>query len=251
MQSIIRCLQLLYGRWECIPILCGYYYHVCNRCLSTSALALDFLTSAEDDRLFMGVGQGCTAAPPAFNALSTLMINAYKRLGNDMVFQSSWSEIFATLAAILYVDDTDLLYRCPSVDMSVEDFVHDIQRRVNHWGNIVHASGGHIKHTKSSWFLTVFNFANGLAKPLKHSSSSPPTLTIPQPNAEDISIPLHNEDHSSKALGVFSGPSNSGQGHVDAMKEKGLGWGCSVMCSPLHNDEVWHSLECQVYPSIY
>ena len=44
------------------------------------------------------------------------------------------------------MDDTELLYRCTCVDMTLalEDFVSDFQRRVNDWVHIVHASGGHI-----------------------------------------------------------------------------------------------------------
>eukprot|EP00984_Skeletonema_dohrnii_P032634 scaffold27078_cov77-Skeletonema_dohrnii-CCMP3373.AAC.6 len=57
----------------------------------------------------MGIGQGCTPAPPGFNAVSTLLINAYKKMGHDLEFRAGWSDVVASLAAILYVDDTDLL----------------------------------------------------------------------------------------------------------------------------------------------
>ena len=96
MQSTIKCLRKLCGPWECTLIQWSFFYLAYNRCLSISGLdlTLPLMPSAEDDHPFNYVG--CTAAPPA-NAISTLMINANKRLGNDLVFQSSWSEILPLL----------------------------------------------------------------------------------------------------------------------------------------------------------
>ena len=39
----------------------------------------------------------------------------------------------ASLAAILYVDDTDLLYRIAQLDMTDEEFVAQLQVAVNDW----------------------------------------------------------------------------------------------------------------------
>jgi len=41
----------------------------------------------------MGLGQGATSAPPAFNAQSTLMINGYKALGHGADLISAWKGI--------------------------------------------------------------------------------------------------------------------------------------------------------------
>ena len=50
-----------------------------------------------------------------------------QRLGHDLEFRSGWFDIVASLAAILYVDDTDLLYRIANLDMTDEDFVSNLQ----------------------------------------------------------------------------------------------------------------------------
>ena len=60
---------------------------------------------------FFGLGQGAGMAPAAFTAVSTLMINAYKRQGYGCQYTSCVSQTIFFLAAILYVDDTDLLLR--------------------------------------------------------------------------------------------------------------------------------------------
>ena len=56
-----------------------------------------------------GLGQGNGMAPSGFSAVSTLMIETYKRLGHASEFCGDWSGILFILAAIIYVDDTDLL----------------------------------------------------------------------------------------------------------------------------------------------
>ena len=159
-----------------------------------------------------------------FSAMSTMMINAH-------------------------MDDTDLLYRCSSVDMSVEEFVAGLQRAVDQWMHLVHASGVHVKQSKSFWYLTIFKFLNGVATPAPaRLDPSRLGLTIPQP-----AIPLQRYTHSSKSLGVRSGPSNNCVGQVDAMKEKGLEYAATakVGSSPLRHREGWHSLNLQAYPSIF
>jgi len=58
----------------------------------------------------MGLGQGNGAAPPGFLAVSTLMINVYRRLGHGTEFVCAWSRDALMLAAVLYVDNSDLLH---------------------------------------------------------------------------------------------------------------------------------------------
>ncbi|KAL3803357.1 hypothetical protein HJC23_009321 [Cyclotella cryptica] len=64
---------------------------------------------------YMGLAQGSGAAPAAWTAISTVMVEAYKAKGFGAYFKSGWSCLLLTLAALLYVDDTDLLH------MSQED----------------------------------------------------------------------------------------------------------------------------------
>ena len=138
----------------------------------------------------------------AFNAVATLLINAYKKMGHDLVFRSGWSDVVVSLAAIaiLCVDDTDLLYRIAQLDMTDEEFVTQLQVAVNHWVYLVQASGsgGHIKRAKSFWYITLFDFVNGVATPRRLPSMSSLKLF-----KFKILITL-------PSLGVFSSPSNAG-----------------------------------------
>jgi hypothetical protein len=82
-------------------------------------------------------------APSGFSAVSTLMIEAYKRLGHASEFCGAWSGILFILAAIIYVDDTDLLLVGRSRDMHVDEFFQQTQSAVMDWDFIVQATGGY------------------------------------------------------------------------------------------------------------
>jgi hypothetical protein len=59
--------------------------------------------------LYSGLGQGSGASPPAFMG-SLLIENAYCRMGHGARIRSSYVSRLFFLAAIMYVDDTDLLH---------------------------------------------------------------------------------------------------------------------------------------------
>ncbi len=58
----------------------------------------------------MGLGQGNGAAPLSFLAVCTLMINVYPNLGQGVTFIRAWAQDAFTLAAVLFIDDSDLFH---------------------------------------------------------------------------------------------------------------------------------------------
>jgi hypothetical protein len=57
-----------------------------------------------------GLGQGSGASPPAFMALSSLIVNAYRQMGHGTRVHSLYGSRVFILAAVMYVDDTNLLH---------------------------------------------------------------------------------------------------------------------------------------------
>ena len=76
-----------------------------------------------EDAPYMGLTQGSGASPAAWTAISTLIVSAYKAKGHGALFISAWSGIVLGLAALLYVDDTDLLHMAELGDTQAERFV--------------------------------------------------------------------------------------------------------------------------------
>ena len=76
------------------------------------------------------------------------MINAYKEMGNSCVYTSCFTGAVFVLAAIIYVDDTDLLLCAQDPDAPDEVFFQAIQKAINDWAMIVMATGGSLKPSK-------------------------------------------------------------------------------------------------------
>jgi hypothetical protein len=58
----------------------------------------------------LGLGQGSGTSPPGFQALNSLIINAYQHMGHGVKIRSSYALRLFHLTAVMYVDDTDLLH---------------------------------------------------------------------------------------------------------------------------------------------
>ena len=95
----------------------------------------------------MGLGQGNGAAPPGVLAVCRLMINVYRRLGHGIEFLGTWSRDAFMLAAVLYIDDSDLLHMVKGYPTNAE-FLALVQSATDDWAGLVHASGGSLKSQK-------------------------------------------------------------------------------------------------------
>ena len=89
---------------------------------------------------FMGIGQGAGSSPGGFSTISTLMISAYKSKGHGCQLHAIWTTLALMLAAILFVDDSDLLHRGRSASVSDNEFFDQIQHAVMTWGGLVQAT---------------------------------------------------------------------------------------------------------------
>jgi hypothetical protein len=70
-----------------------------------------------------GYGQGNTASGPGFAALSSLIVNAYLHDGYGAQIYSSHYKQLLLLAAIMYVDDTDLIHWSRTLVYNPEELI--------------------------------------------------------------------------------------------------------------------------------
>jgi hypothetical protein len=199
---------------------------------------------------YMGLTQGSGASPAAWTAISTLIVSAYKEKGYGGTFVSAWSGIFLLLAALLYVDDTDLLHSPPSRNTTEAAFVTRVQLATYYWAKLLQATGGNLKPPKCYWYLMSYQFNQGIAtlKPLRDIKQH--RLLIPQPGSEDVEITLKDPYTASEVLGIWSSPSSTGTAHLRHMLSKGWKWSKRVISSGLTPAEVWHSFRTQAVPAV-
>jgi hypothetical protein len=79
----------------------------------------------------MGLRQGSGAAPIGMQSMITLVDNAYKRLGHGMNAKFLLADRICLLAAIIYVDDRDLLHWAKFYGVSDDAFMDEIQKGVH------------------------------------------------------------------------------------------------------------------------
>ena len=108
-----------------------------------------------------GLGQGSCSAPASWTGVSTLIVNAYRNSNFGVTMRGAWSGISLDLAAILYVDDTDLLHLSSIPAQSTEQFVLEVQKATWFWGLLLQATGGSLKQSKCFWYLLSHHFPRG------------------------------------------------------------------------------------------
>ncbi len=98
-----------------------------------------------------GLGQGSGASPPAFLALSSLIVNAYHHLGHGAKICYSYAGRLFYLSAIMYVNDTDLLQWPDSAHLNPDNLIAYVQQATMDYGHHAQACGGILKE-KSAWY---------------------------------------------------------------------------------------------------
>ena len=172
---------------------------------------------------YMGLVQGSGAASAAWTAISTVMLAAYKSRHYGAYFVSAWSGICLRIAALLYVDDTDLLHMCTGFT-SDEVFFQKVQTATRYWACLLQATGGNLKPEKCYWYFLSYKFIQGKAilKSLKEIDHY--KLKIPQPGTTDVVIELKDPMKAYEVLGVWACPSGVGTAQLDHMMGKGHKW---------------------------
>ncbi len=92
-----------------------------------------------------GYGQGNAASAPGFTGLSSLIVKAYHRDGYGAQIYSSYYKGLLLLAAIMYVDDTDLIHWSRTLDCNPEELIPAAQTATYAWGGLAIATGAAMK----------------------------------------------------------------------------------------------------------
>ncbi len=115
-----------------------------------------------EDRM-QGFGKGNAAAGPGFLAISVQIVNAYLRDGHGSQTLTSYSHCLLTLAAILYVDNTDMIHATPSVSATAQELISHTQDATNTWGGLAITTGAALKPEKCFRYILNYKFINGRA----------------------------------------------------------------------------------------
>jgi hypothetical protein len=210
-----------------------------------------------------GLGQGSGASPPRFLALSSLIVNAYRRMGHGARITSSYTRRLFHLAAVMYVDDTDLLHWPGTSTIDPEELIAEVQQATTDYGKLAIASGGILKEKKCSVYILDYKWVQGRARLklltdlpapqrniLEDGQLHPSHITIPQPEGPDLPIITHEVTVASKMLGVHFSPAGKSLKHIEHIVQKGLDWVDAIRAKPVSRQDAWLSFHFQLLPGM-
>ena len=190
---------------------------------------------------YMGLSQGSCASPPVWTAVSTVIVRAYRQEGYGIEIRTAWSGLMIVIAAVLFVDGTDLFNTSLNVNWTEEEFAIFHNKAIYLWAKLLQATGGHLKQSKSYYYMLIFRFNKGQAYLAKPADLALPVTYIPQHNGPDLPIELKDCAKPTETLGVIQSPAGTDTGHLQKMQEKGYEWLARVNASTLTPQEVWHN----------
>lgn len=200
---------------------------------------------------FQGLCQGNGAAPAGWAVISITILNAHKRKGHGGHFICPISHRRGDLAAILYVDDTDLIHiNTASLETVYE--AHDaMQRSITNWGNLLIATGGSLKPGKCFYHLVSFNWRpDGTWRYDQNELYEEADVVVPLPDGSSVAIDNLSVDTEKETLGVLSCPSGKTTGMNNAMKKKAQEWVDEAKNSKLRPSNIWFMLDKQMWPRV-
>ena len=105
---------------------------------------------------FQGLCQGNRFAPDGWAVISITILNTHKKKRHRGKFVCPISQLTGHLAAILFVDNNNLIHIDMDQDQTAAEAQEDLQASVKSWVNLLIASVGSLKPEKCSLSLIPF-----------------------------------------------------------------------------------------------
>jgi hypothetical protein len=199
-----------------------------------------------------GYEQDNAAAGPSFTAMSLLIVKAYLHDGFGAQIYSSYYRQMLLLAAVMYIDDTNLIHKI------------DVQTATYAWGGLIIAMGAAIKPDKCYTYFLSYWYDRGCAKvqtvwalpesiapiTLPFGNITPLHLRVPIPDRTMALLPTLRNDDASLMLGIYFGPTSGGGAHICEMAQKGFIWANQMKSQPLPPSLAWQSCTHQPQPGM-
>ncbi len=103
-----------------------------------------------------GYGQGDAALGPGFTVLSSLIVKAYLCDGYGAQIYLSYYKQLLLLAAVMYVDDTDLIHWSRTLGCTPKELIAAAQTATYAWGGLGIATGAAMKPEKCYAYFLLY-----------------------------------------------------------------------------------------------
>jgi hypothetical protein len=168
-----------------------------------------------------GLCQGNGATPTGWVVVSINILHAHKRKGHRMKTLCPVLKLNSHVAAVLYVDDTDVIHLDLGKEETVEEAHALLQESVFSLVNLLIATGGSLKPSKCFYNLISFNFdEKGRWNYTNNHKRADLGILIPQPDDTLAGIEHLSVDQAHKTLGSMTCPTVSRGAAIQLMQDK-------------------------------
>jgi len=200
---------------------------------------------------YQGLCQGNGAAPAGWAVISITVVRAHKRKGHGATFLCPVSGVKCHLAAVLFVDDCDLIHVDMVNDETALETFEKMQASVKSWGMLLIASGGSYKPDKCFHHLISFAWdRNGKWSYSPNHDNSDYTMVVPMPDGSEVEIDHLPVTQARETLGVWSSPDGNATESLTQMREKAQDWIDRAKEGTLRRRDVWFLLDVQFWPRV-
>lgn len=199
-----------------------------------------------------GLCQGNGAAPARWTVVSIAILNAHKRKGHGATFLCPISQVISHLAAILFVDDTDVIHFRMDANESVWEAHCQLQDSVLSWGNLLIATGRSLKPAKCFYHLISFAWKQDRSWQYANNEEVEElAIVIPQPDNSVTAISHLGVHEASKTLGsMMTCPSGDPSAALKRVQEKGQGWIDMAINAGNPRRSIWFLVDHQFSPKV-
>lgn len=198
-----------------------------------------------------GLCQGNGAAPAGWAVVSITILHAHKKKGHGMKILCPISQLKGHVAAILYVDDTDVIHLDLGNEEGVTAAFHGLQESVLSWGSLLIATGGALKPCKCFYHLISFDFdEKGLWRYATNHDKEELQLVIPLPDGSLAEIEHLPVSQAHKTLGSMTCPTGSGEAAMQQMRDKAQKFLDKASLAKLSRRNFWFLLERKFWPQV-
>ena len=174
-----------------------------------------------------------------------------QKKGHGAHFVCPISNLAGHLAAILFVDDTDIVHLDLNKNEGVEEAHVSLQESVMNWGKLLMATGGAFKPAKCFFHLISFGWRrDGRWHYEENEKKAELEIKIPLPDGEEVAIEHLSVDTPKETLGVFTCPSGNAKGKIASENNKAQEWIDMAKEGHLSRRDVWFLQDHQLWPKL-
>jgi len=189
--------------------------------------------------LIAGIGQGNSASPQIWAAVSSPMLDIMWTDGFYAHLMTAISGMDKKLVSFAFIDDMDLCAYSPHI--TSPNIQNEMQQSVDHWEGLLRATGGTLVPTKCFWYLINFKHTNNTWHYIT-KTQKPGEIAIQDDHCQQVEIPRLEAREARWTLGVWIAPGGNWDTEVDYLLSVTSDWKVCMAASHLTPTDATFSL---------